>query len=222
MKAIVVSDLHHKDKQWLESLQADSDVDLVAVAGDIDINVRRVPHHNRLAAELRKIYPNAVLVLVPGNHDKIYDLMKMGPWDHILNDGEIQVKGRRIYGCRYWDSPFIAYYKAIYTQGHVGFEKAKEIFERIPEGLDLLITHVPPYGILDSVFDGHCYYSMGSLALKDRLHAMREGPRWHVFGHMHQDGGKCLQKARTVYANVAYLDEDYLPRKNYKPLEIVL
>ena len=57
MKAIVVSDLHHKDKQWLESLQADSDVDLVAVAGDIDINVRRVPHHNRLAAELRKIYP---------------------------------------------------------------------------------------------------------------------------------------------------------------------
>jgi len=52
---------------------------------------------------------------------------------------------------------------------------------RIPEGWDILITHGPPFGILDAVPG-----SNGHEGCPEHLEAVIEArPRLHVFGRVH-------------------------------------
>jgi Icc-related predicted phosphoesterase len=48
----------------------------------------------------------------------------------------------------------------------------------------VLVTHGPPWGILDTGYDGQHY---GSRALARRVE--RGPPRLHLFGHIHQSFG---------------------------------
>lgn len=63
--------------------------------------------------------------------------------------------------------------------------KAK--WECIPQHTDVLITHTPPYGIMDQAADGTlCGCEELLTAVKERVR-----PRLHVFGHIHEGHGKC-------------------------------
>jgi len=71
-----------------------------------------------------------------------------------------------------------------------------ELYADIPSGLDVLITHSPPLGILDSSvqYGGVMRekpIAIGSVALRDRLRGMLpdERPRLHIFGHEHDSRG---------------------------------
>ena len=72
----------------------------------------------------------------------------------------------------------------------------------IPDGVDVLITHAPPYGILDQ--DGSIHY--GSYELLSRVTAVR--PRIHLFGHIHKANG-LEERGETVFSNAAMMDEHY-------------
>src|SRR5689334_8867342 len=84
-------------------------------------------------------------------------------------------------------------------------------FRMIPEGLDVLITHGPPWGIMDRNIKGDL---CGSKALYD--HVFRVKPRVHVFGHIHEGGNNKvghhgIAKAQGIhFYNVAWvaLDEN--------------
>lgn len=75
---------------------------------------------------------------------------------------------------------------------------------------DVLITHSPPFGILDSV---------GNMPLgeQDLMNAVyRTQPQYHVFGHLHDPhGGERYRKwedgSGTVFANVCRVGENYKP-----------
>ncbi|CAK0840327.1 unnamed protein product [Prorocentrum cordatum] len=60
-----------------------------------------------------------------------------------------------------------------------GFERPRherrELWQQLPEGLDLLLTHGPPLGRL-------CSDKVGDELLKARLAEMAAPPRFHVFG----------------------------------------
>ena len=48
--------------------------------------------------------------------------------------------------------------------------------------VDVLITHGPPMGILDTNYEGlHCGCEMLEIAIKDRIK-----PRVSIFGHIHE------------------------------------
>ncbi len=70
------------------------------------------------------------------------------------------------------------------------------------DGVDVLITHAPPYGILDQ--DGSIHY--GSYELLSRVTAVR--PRIHLFGHIHKANG-LEERGGTVFSNAAMMDEHY-------------
>lgn len=54
----------------------------------------------------------------------------------------------------------------------------------VPEGVDIMMTHGPPYGILDQVGDGR------PLGCKNLLRAVRRAePLVHCFGHIHEGYG---------------------------------
>ena len=73
---------------------------------------------------------------------------------------------------------------------------------RIPTDTDVLITHTPPYGILD--YDDGINY--GSQELLERLAAVQ--PRLHLFGHIHKKHG-ITEISGTTYSNGAIMNSSY-------------
>ena len=57
--------------------------------------------------------------------------------------------------------------------------------ETIPAGVDIVLSHEPPYRILDATRGGG---HAGSERIADLVTQAR--PKLHVFGHVHADGGK--------------------------------
>jgi hypothetical protein len=100
-----------------------------------------------------------------------------------------------------------------------------ETFENIPAGLDVLMTHTPPYGKGDMAprafqpFPGRyeATESIGSRALDEAI--TRAAPRLVVYGHVHRCGGWRGEIDGTRFANVSVLDQKYkLVRPASEPL----
>ncbi|KAF9483276.1 Metallo-dependent phosphatase [Pholiota conissans] len=65
-------------------------------------------------------------------------------------------------------------------------EDAPDLIAKFPK-TDILLTHGPPFQILDQVISG---LEVGCEALRDRLPELR--PRLHLFGHIHEAHGACI------------------------------
>jgi len=91
-----------------------------------------------------------------------------------------------------------------------------ELYADIPSGLDVLITHSPPLGILDSSvqYGGVLRekpIAIGSVALRERLREMLpdERPRLHIFGHEHDSRGVfCDEELGILFVNAAAVNGD--------------
>ena len=70
--------------------------------------------------------------------------------------------------------------------------------EQIPDGIDLLVTHGPPAGVMDGGF--------GSETVMARVGVVC--PTAHVFGHVHSQFG-IQTKGPTTFANCASVDSLY-------------
>ena len=84
----------------------------------------------------------------------------------------------------------------------------------IPDDTDVLITHRPPFGILDLRF-GKGEPAGCELLLK-RVQEIE--PRVHLFGHIHGSYGK-VQIGRTLFVNacLAMRSTIRLTRSTYQP-----
>ncbi|MGZ4996591.1 MAG: hypothetical protein ACXV8J_01995 [Methylobacter sp.] len=75
----------------------------------------------------------------------------------------------------------------------------------IPDDTDVLITHTPPYGILDQVTIGE---HVGCEDLREAV--KRVMSKVHVFGHIHKSYGMLKQNGIT-FINASVCDERYQP-----------
>ena len=82
-------------------------------------------------------------------------------------------------------------------------------WKKIPENIDILITHTPPKGILDLTTREK---NAGCLDLRNEVEK-RIKPKIHVFGHIHESYGIYYQKD-IIYINAAIVN------KNYKPVNM--
>lgn len=82
------------------------------------------------------------------------------------------------------------------------------LWEEIPEELDLLVTHVPPRGVLDEIQTPGGPVRIGCPALSTRLTRMARPPRLHVFGHAHDPAGTEVAGGR-ISCNAAICDAEY-------------
>lgn len=147
----------------------------------------------------------AARVLVAGNHDLLFEgdparARRLVPGNVVyLQDGGATVLGLRFYGSpvtpRFQDWAFGA-----------PADRIGEVWARVPEGLDVLVTHGPPFGVLDRL---PRHGAVGCPALRERVEAAR--PRVHVFGHIHEGRGETTRGA-TRFVNAAVLDGGYAPR----------
>jgi Icc-related predicted phosphoesterase len=107
-----------------------------------------------------------------------------------LQDQLIEIEGIQIYG-----SPWRPKRGLIYPAEAFGYDSKlirNDIWSKIPEGIDILLTHGPPYSIRDyHPLTDEC---IGCPGLLDEV-VTRVRPRIHLFGHMHECPGASLYKS---------------------------
>jgi Icc-related predicted phosphoesterase len=77
----------------------------------------------------------------------------------------------------------------------------ESVWKKVPENLDILITHGPPKGILDANGKGD---SVGCTRLREVVD--EKAPKLHIFGHIHESFGRQVSGV-TTFVNAAAQDE---------------
>jgi Icc-related predicted phosphoesterase len=167
--------------------------EMVGDSGPGADTVRQTALNARLP--VRGIYGTNILSATDAS-DVLSQLKSRVTGIHVLDDCGIEIAGLKFYGSpwtpRFGDWAWMA-----------EDEELAATFASIPVGLDVLITHGPPYGILDEVSRGE---NVGSCSLLEEV--KRKKPRFHVFGHIHEARGY-RHCEHTDFHNVASLDENY-------------
>lgn len=176
-------------------------------------------------------------ILISGNHDNFFvkdPKFSCAPvgFEYTLKrvDNRIEYlcdSGTEFEGLKIWGSPWTKTFEGMNPKCKAFTldteEELASKFSLIPDDIDILITHSPPYGILDGIpiEDGSLFH-VGSFSL---LHIMeRIQPKLHVFGHIHEQGGKQIMYKHfgpnTWCINCSYVNEYYKPVN--KPVRLVL
>ena len=158
-------------------------------------------------------------VFIAGNHDRMFEnhpedvkgWLDKFPLINYLQDeqltlyfdganGDFPEDNIRIYGSP-WQPEF---YSWAFNLQRNGIELSGK-WEAIPDNTDILITHGPAFGTLDTV-TGRPWDSLGCELLAERIERLR--PKIHVCGHIHSGYGYEF-KDGTHFFNASVLDEQY-------------
>ncbi len=200
MRVVLISDTHLRHE--LGSLNV-PEGDLLVHAGDALV-VGGLPELYSFCKWFGAL-PHANKVFVPGNHDRIFEeyvslasgLLPEGVV--CLIDQAASIEDLKIYGSP-WQPEFMNWAFNL-PRGPALVER----WDKIPSGLDILVTHGPPLGVMDRTGGNR---RVGCADLADAIERAR--PRVHVFGHVHGGYGVSL-KGETLYVNAALCNEAYEP-----------
>ena len=195
-----ISDTHNDHNKFDSK---DLECDILIHAGDACIKGNYTEGLNFLKWLVKQ--PAKYKVVVWGNHDSkcksSQELINLAK-DYgiiVLNRSGVEIGGVKLYGV-------CATFMDI--QRHSNYQVRSEAWETIPEGLDILITHMPPFGILDANQEGN---AIGCPMLTNKLSETM--PRYHLFGHCHEEKGRTVEiksKSKvTKCVNVASKDREY-------------
>jgi Icc-related predicted phosphoesterase len=142
-------------------------------------------------------------VYIAGNHDMTYEshrsfkeeMIVKFPKVHYLEDSGITLEGLKIYGSP-WQPRFFDWAFNL-DRGNAIAAKWK----KIPDDTQVLITHGPPYGILDEID----YQQVGCWDLMNRITQLKE-LKLHVFGHIHPPRGVTTSRGVT-FVNAAICND---------------
>ena len=170
----VFSDTHGKHRDVIVPEEAD----IVICAGDaVEDNLKGdeyddfIDWFSSLSAK-KKIF-------IPGNHELSFEIDKSEDIKKVMKEKDISVMQNSIIDC---DGVTICS-----IGGDVSIADAD-----IPTDIDILVTHYPPYGILDE--------GLGSPEILNFV--MKSKPTYHLFGHIHSTAGQELQFGETLCRNI--------------------
>lgn len=197
MRIVCLSDTHD-----LHGDLAVPDGDLLLHAGDATMS--GTPQQIEAFDDWLARQPHRHKVVIAGNHDwgfqrtpaRARALLRHATY---LEDSLAEVDGLRI-----WGSPWQPWF----YDWAFNLERGPQIAAKwalIPDGIDVLVTHGPPLGILDRTSRGEAVGCADLLAAIDRVR-----PRLHVFGHIHEAYGR-LERDGCLFVNASNCSERYRP-----------
>lgn len=133
------------------------------------------------------------------------------PRVNFIDEGLLEIEGLKI-----WYSAITPFFHNWAYNRFRGPDIRKH-WSKIPENTDILITHGPPYGILDVVSDGS---RQGCQDLLDRVKELKN-LKGHFFGHLHENSG-ILEQDGITFVNAAICNDAYKPVFNAKVLELTI
>lgn len=180
MKIVCVSDFHGTPLPEIPSC------DVLVIAGDYEPGLPESMTFGWLTGTFLTwlmAAPARHIVMTPGNHDGFteqnLDILRRLP-GHLLVDEGVMLDGKM-----FWGSPWTpTFFNWWYMKDDPDL---KWHWAKIPHGVDVLVTHGPPWGILDETKRGA---RVGSTTLRRRLPTL-ERLKLHVFGHIHESYGIC-------------------------------
>jgi len=202
MKICVISDVHCRWKKLVIP-----SCDLLISCGDYSFKGESwvVKDFHKWLNE----QPAKHIISVQGNHEKwvesnfqlAKDIAEQAcPGIHFIDEGLVEIEGVKI-----WCSAISKFFCNWAWNRYPGEELQKH-WDLIPQGVDIICTHGPCYGILDGVekFNGteHC----GDKQLLDRVLEVK--PKFHLSGHIHPGWGTHVQDGIT-FINAAICNDSY-------------
>jgi Icc-related predicted phosphoesterase len=193
--------------------------DLLIVAGDLTASDEFLQYEAFFKWLLMQKYKRKILIA--GNHDG----MLMGLYKIEGEETDLSYlcdSGTEFEGLKIWGSPWTHLFPGVNprcTAFMIPKEQLEAKWKLIPDDIDILVTHSPPYGILDEYYDydsGHTKYG-GCEELYMTVQRIR--PRLHVFGHIHENGGHGKEKERILYINASLCNEGY--KFVNKPIRVI-
>ena len=200
-KIVCLSDTHNCHDRI-----AVPDGDILIHSGDATIHgsIEEIIAFNDWFAKL----PHPRKIFVAGNHDRLFETSTqtartlLDSSIYYLQDSAIEIENLKIYGSpwqpRFFDWAF-------------NLSRGRELAEKwklIPSDTDILITHGPPFGILDEVKNQYSIENAGCEELLKKIEQIR--PQLHVFGHIHSGYG-ITKNFGVHFVNASNCDENYLP-----------
>ena len=156
-------------------------------------------------------------IFIGGNHDIV---LEKNPIDSLkliqsyknkgiiyLKDESYKYKNIIFYGSPY--SP--SFYRKLWVFNADRGDEITEIWKKIPDNVDILITHTPPYKILDYVPEEN--KNVGCKDLLNIIKSKLKNLKLHCFGHIHENYGVKVYN-KILFSNGAILDNSYNPEVN--------
>jgi Icc-related predicted phosphoesterase len=207
MRVVIISDTHNQ----LDRLDV-PDGDVLIHCGDFTMG--GTPQEIEKFNEHLQQLPHRHKIVVAGNHEFLFEshpdlarsLLTAATY---LQDTSIEIDGIVFYGSP-WQPEFHNWAFNVPADS----DRMRRIWERIPDNTDVLITHGPPFGILDNTMDNR---NVGCRLLRNRV--LKITPKLHCFGHIHSAYGTQDLDGIT-FINAANLNEQYRPAN--APIEIEL
>lgn len=196
MKFVLISDTHNRHEK------------LKVPEGDVLIHAGDITGAGSLKDTLGFFrwfgnLPHQHKIFIGGNHDFLlentcFDTHQYLPAGVVyLQDTFVEINGIKIYGSPY--TPEFLNWAFMKKRG----TDIKAVWDKIPDGIDVLITHGPPFKILDMTTKN---VNVGCEDLLDKV--LRIKPKIHVFGHIHECYGK-LEMEGTKFFNASVLNQYY-------------
>jgi Icc-related predicted phosphoesterase len=212
MRITFISDTHTKHNQVTSSLPGG---DVLIHAGDIS----SMGYRNEIQDFIKwfsglENYKHKIFIA--GNHDWGFQtepkatehLLELNPGCEYLQDNLFLIgDDTDDYAdmVKVWGSPWQPeFYNWAFNLPRQGWELGVH-WNQIPEDTEILITHGPPFGHLDTV-KSNPTFNTGCELLRERVDVVR--PKIHVFGHIHTGYGYKFD-GNTHFFNAAVLDEQY-------------
>lgn len=199
MKLIILSDTHG----CIQDIKIPSG-DVLIHCGDFSNNgsYKELVGQLNIFAEQQHLWK----LWIPGNHDlflgrkdsyllsDLYDQYAQRGMFYLCDNG-IEIESINFYGTP-WSNPYFNWAFMLSE------EEQEKKFTMIPFDTDVLISHTPPYGILDRNREGiHC----GSKALLRRIEEVRPGIS--CFGHLHDARGENSHSIKgTTFINASNIN----------------
>lgn len=190
MKIVAISDTHMGHEQL--KMPA-GDVLVHAGDGTFVGNEPQIRNFNKWLGTL----PYKHKIFVAGNHDWMFEQHPAHARKLLTNATYLQDSGVEIDGIKFWGSPWQpAYNSWAFNLWHD--HQLADKWRLIPDGIDVLVTHTPPYGVLDQM--------KGCKMLDLRVREVK--PRVHIFGHLHGGHGSLVSDGTEFY-NVSSMNDVY-------------
>jgi Icc-related predicted phosphoesterase len=200
MKIVAFSDIHGQQNNKLARWFNNNPGDLLIFAGDLQLN--NLDDGTKFIEWIHQLpYTNKILVF--GNHDGNYihalAYIIQNSFNNItfLNNNNTIINGIKIFG-----SPHSVEYGSWWFM--MKDNELADLWNKIPDDTDILITHGPPFGILDYTCDG---FTTGSKTLGEKISKLKQ-LKYHIFGHIHESYG--IKRINNItFMNVSLLNEKY-------------
>ena len=154
--------------------------------------------------------PAEFVAITWGNHDWCGHLKpnaEYGKKTSVISDGPVIVNGTKFW-LTPWSNQFMTW---AWMQEH---DKLAEVYAKIPEDVDVIVSHQPPYGFGDLYPNMHTgkLEHVGSSELLYTIERVK--PEVVICGHLHGGHGMYKHQETHIY-NVSMLNDTY--QKVFEP-----